>query len=433
MTTGAFSRVTIVLVILATFDLFLLPPVQAYPTPTNGKADEHVSVTRFREYLRLKAVHPNPDYDSSIAWIKEQAEDIGLEFKLVAFPPPAQFVIILTWVGTDQNLPRVLLNSHIDVVPVEEDKWTHDPFGAEKDEEGNIFGRGSQDMKSVGVQYLESIRNLRAAGVKPLRTVHVVFSPDEEVGGGKGIGYFVTTDEFKSLKVGVAFDEGFSSDASSFHLMYTERTTWQVEFKAEGQAGHASALSNNTAMEKIQIVANRLLAYREAEKERMEKNGLQLGDVTTINLTILKGGSQVNVVPSEFTATFDIRISPSWTLEYVQEILDNATAEAGSQVTCNFIVRSALVAETTLSPENPWWQAVQAFARDADVELVPTIMPAATDVRHFRNIGIPSFGFSPMNNIKRLAHDHNEYLNENLFLRGIELYEQLLPKLFNLD
>ena len=83
---------------------------------------------------------------------------------------------ILTWKGTDSNLKTIMLNSHIDVVPVSTHLWTVDPFEAvEKD--GNIYARGSQDMKSVGIAYLEAIRVLKSKGFVPKRTIHVTFVP----------------------------------------------------------------------------------------------------------------------------------------------------------------------------------------------------------------------------------------------------------------
>jgi len=58
--------------------------------------------------------------EDSISWIKEQASSIGLEYNAVEFPPPGEFAIWLTWRGRDPSLPSILLNSHIDVVPVDE-------------------------------------------------------------------------------------------------------------------------------------------------------------------------------------------------------------------------------------------------------------------------------------------------------------------------
>ena len=55
------------------------------------------------------------------------------------------------------------------------------------DEDGNIYARGSQDMKCVAIQYLESIRRLKVDGLKFKRTIHVSFMPEEEAGGELGM------------------------------------------------------------------------------------------------------------------------------------------------------------------------------------------------------------------------------------------------------
>lgn len=59
----------------------------------------------------------------------------------------------------------------------QQEKWTHDPFGAEVDEEGNIYARGAQDMKCVGIQYCEAVRRLIESGVRLKRTIHIIFMP----------------------------------------------------------------------------------------------------------------------------------------------------------------------------------------------------------------------------------------------------------------
>ena len=65
------------------------------------------------------------------------------------------------------------------------------------------------------------------------------------------------------------------------------------------------------------------------------------------------------------------------------------------------------------------------------IKLNPRIFYAATDSRYIREIGIPAFGFSPMNNTPVLLHDHDEYLNEDIYLRGIVIYEALLEQIFS--
>jgi acetylornithine deacetylase/succinyl-diaminopimelate desuccinylase-like protein len=100
--------------------------------------------------------------------------------------PPCYFYVIVTHpfaylygdsatvTGTDASLPSILLNSHFDVVPAVMDKWSVDPWAAiEKD--GWIYGRGTQDMKCVCIQYLLAICRLLKAGKKFKRTIHLSF------------------------------------------------------------------------------------------------------------------------------------------------------------------------------------------------------------------------------------------------------------------
>lgn len=56
--------------------------------------------------------------------------------------------------------------------------WKFDPFAAVKDVDGKIYGRGTQDMKSIGIQYVEALRRLFQSGQKNfLRTIHIVWGP----------------------------------------------------------------------------------------------------------------------------------------------------------------------------------------------------------------------------------------------------------------
>lgn len=135
-------------------------------------------------------------------------------------------VVIMTWKGTEPELPSIMLNSHMDVVPVFEELWTYPPFAAEIDEEGRIFARGTQDMKSVGMQYLAAIRALKRDGVRLKRTFHVVFVPDEETTGECGTAPFVHHEDFKALNVGFGLDEGVASPTDDFMVFNGERSNW---------------------------------------------------------------------------------------------------------------------------------------------------------------------------------------------------------------
>lgn len=85
----------------------------------------------------------------------------------------------------------------------------------------------------------------------------------------------------------------------------------EVEFKVNGTAGHGSLLLKNTAGEKLLYIMNKLSEFRKSESARLDNsNGaLTIGDVTTVNLTIVEGGVQNNVIPALITATYDIRVA----------------------------------------------------------------------------------------------------------------------------
>uniref|UniRef100_A0A670YS77 Aminoacylase 1 n=1 Tax=Pseudonaja textilis TaxID=8673 RepID=A0A670YS77_PSETE len=186
---------------------------------------EDPSVTLFREYLRIKTVQPQPDYETAIKFLERIASELNLQCLKVEVCPD-RVITILTWKGTNPQLRSILLNSHTDVVPVFEKYWQHDPFLAFKDSEGNIYGRGAQDMKCVSIQYLETIRRLKAEGRRFPRTIHMSFVPDEEVGGHKGMELFVKTPEFAALNVGFALDEGLANPTDTFTVFYGEKCPW---------------------------------------------------------------------------------------------------------------------------------------------------------------------------------------------------------------
>uniref|UniRef100_A0AAQ5X331 N-acyl-aliphatic-L-amino acid amidohydrolase n=1 Tax=Amphiprion ocellaris TaxID=80972 RepID=A0AAQ5X331_AMPOC len=364
------------------------------------------SVGLFREYLRLRTVHPEPDYDAALRFLNRIAEELELPITKIEVCP-GRVVTIMTWEGTKPTLKSILLNSHTDVVPVFQEHWKYDAFSAFKDAEGNIYARGSQDMKCVTIQYIQAVRRLKAEGWKPMRTVHLMFVPDEEVGGHKGMETFVKHPEFQKLNVGFALDEG-------------------ITVHCPGRPGHGSRFVENTAAEKLRHVINSFLDFREKEKHRLNTSEcFTLGDVTTVNMTMVKGGVAYNVIPAEMDVSFDLRIPPT---DFERQI-KQWCKEAGEDVTYEFAQKHMNQSVTSTDENDPWWSAFSATCKAMNMTLEKEIFPAATDSRFIRAVGIPAIGFSPMNRTPILLHDHNEYLNEQVFLKGIIVYEKLIPAL----
>ncbi|XP_055269914.1 aminoacylase-1 [Moschus berezovskii] len=396
---------------------------------SEGSEGEHPSVTLFRQYLRIRTLQPEPDYGAAVAFFEERALQLGLGCQKVEVAP-GYVVTVLTWPGTNPKLSSVLLNSHTDVVPVFQEYWSHDPFEAFKDADGYIYGRGAQDMKCVSIQYLEAVRRLKAEGHHFPRTIHLTFVPDEEIGGHQGMELFVKRPEFQALRAGFALDEGLANPTDAFTVFYSERSPWWVRVTSTGKPGHASRFIEDTAAEKLHKVVSSILAFREKERQRLQSDPqLKEGAVTSVNLTILEGGVAYNVVPATMSASFDFRVAPDVDLKAFEGQLQDWCQAAGEGVTFEFAQKWTEPQVTSTDDSDPWWAAFSGACKAMNLTLEPEIFPAATDSRYLRAVGVPALGFSPMNRTPILLHDHDERLHETVFLRGVDIYTQLLPAL----
>ncbi|XP_050435769.1 aminoacylase-1-like [Adelges cooleyi] len=389
---------------------------------------ENESVTLFREYLRIPSVQPNVNYSDSVKFFKGQAEKLGLPIK-VHYMSPNTPIVVITLSGKQPELPSVLLSSHMDVVPVYPKCWKHDPFSAYKDETGNIYARGAQDMKCVSIQYIETIKKYLQEKLNFKRTIHLCFTPDEETGSLFGIRKFIKTSEFAEMNIGFVLDEGKATPNEVFNVFYGERTIWGLTITCTGTTGHGSILYESTAGEKLQYIINKFMNWREREKTRLRNTNLEPGDVTSVNLTKINGGCQFNVLPPEISVSFDIRLAVEEDPKEMEEVVKSWCIEAGEGVSVEFKKDPIRVPPTKICDNNLWWAAFKRECNNMKLKINPCIFTGATDSRFIRNVGIPALGFSPMNHTTPLAHDHNEFLNENIFIKGLDIYYNIIKAL----
>ncbi|XP_075508223.1 uncharacterized protein LOC142545124 isoform X1 [Primulina tabacum] len=413
-------------------------------TVTVGSEDRTASeiISRFQQYLQINTAHPFPNYQDAVQFIVSQAKSLSLESKILEFTKEKPMVL-LKWAGRKPELPSILLNSHTDVVPAEPHKWAHPPFDAHLDpSSGHIYARGSQDMKNVGLQYLEAIRKLQESGFHPLRTIYLSFVPDEEIGGHDGAEKFADSDIFRKMNVGIVLDEGLASPIEKYRLFYGERCPWWLVITSTGAPGHGAKLYDNTAMENLLKSIESIRRFRAAQFDLI-KGGLKAeGEVISVNMVFLKAGTPspngfvMNLQPSEAQAGFDIRVPP--TADAVS--LERRIAEEWAPITRNmtfewvqFKQRATLYDKfgkpilTAFDSSNPWWILLEEAIEKANGKFgEPEIFPASTDARYFRDRGIPAIGFSPMARTPILLHDHNEFLNKDEYLKGIKIYESVI-------
>ncbi|CAK9224891.1 unnamed protein product [Sphagnum troendelagicum] len=403
---------------------------------SNGKEVE--AVGRFRDYLNINTAHPLPDYKPAVEFLLAQASEIGLDSQVLEFVE-GKPLVLLTWKGKDPSIPSILLNSHMDVVPAEREKWLYEPFAAVQDADGNIFARGSQDMKCVSMQYLEAIRNLKSKNFQPLRNLHLSFVPEEEVGGDDGAAKFVSSPEFQKLNVGFNLDEGLASPGSTYRVFNGERSPWWLKIKATGAPGHGSKLYDGSAFQNLLQSIELINKFREEQFNLVKSGAKAEGEVTSVNGVYLKAGTPtptgfvMNLQPSEAEAGFDIRVAPWEDVNELQRVIHEEWAPASRNLTYTFSQKEnprdkdGRPAVTVADDSSPWWTLLKEAVVKAGGELGKVeIFPAATDCRFVRHAGIPGFGFSPMANTPILLHDHNEFLNEREYLKGIRVYEEII-------
>ncbi|GAB2267699.1 hypothetical protein Dimus_002682 [Dionaea muscipula] len=401
-------------------------------------------ITRFQQYLRIKTAHPDPDYSAAVSFLQSQANSISNLHSRTLYLTPGKPILLLTWPGSNPSLPSILLNSHIDSVPAESEKWLHPPFSAVRTPDGKIFARGAQDDKCIGVQSLEAIRNLREQDdFTPVRTVHVVYVPDEEIGGYDGAAKFVESKEFEELNVGFVLDEGQASPTDEFRVFYADRSPWNLVIRAAGQPGHGSRLYDGSATENLMKSVEAISKFREAQFDVVKRGWAANSEVISVNSVYLKagipsasGGFVMNMQPSEAEAGFDVRLPPTADPDLFKKRIAEEWAPASRNMTYQIVEKGPIrdymgrPLMTVADDTNPWWTIFSKAVTAAGEKLAkPEILASTTDSRYIRQKGIPALGFSPMKNTPILLHDHNEFLQDTVYLNGIKVYESIIRSL----
>ncbi|GJQ10475.1 hypothetical protein GpartN1_g2266.t1 [Galdieria partita] len=415
---------------------------------TEAQETENLAVSNLQKYIQIRTEQPHPDYTSAVEFLKQLATEIGLETQLLELVPGKP--IFLAWLrGSNESRSTILLNSHMDVVPVELEGWSKDPFAATM-EGDKIYGRGTQDMKSVTIQYFEALRNLIQQGWKPDQTILLSVVPDEEIGGAEGMGVFVESEEFKKWNISFELDEGLANPQSFMWLYYGERQPWWLSIGAMDQPVHGATLPNHTAIQYLYEIEQKVVEFRKQQEEKVSQ-GIPLGDVIGINLVYLRSGVTkdnhsyvMNMVPGIAELGLDIRVPPTRKhSEEMNQILSDwlSCPPITSQWsgTCShyyykFIHKVDIPQVTSTDPvENRYYQVIEQVFNELSISYQTAIFPASTDARYLREKNIPCFGFSPIHSTPVLLHDNDEYIPKDIFLKGIPIYERLIQALSTLD
>jgi acetylornithine deacetylase len=243
-----------------------------------------------------------------IHFIRDYLHDIGVESEIFLNQSGTKASLFATIGSTERG--GVMLSGHTDVVPVDGQPWTVDPFClVEKD--GRLYGRGTADMKGYIASVLAAVPLFQASALK--LPVHLAFSYDEEVGclGVRPMLAKLANRPNKPLLCIIG-------EPTEMKPVLGHKGKLAMRCRVKGVACHSAYSPNGVnAIEYAARLLNRLadirdrLAQREFHDERFDP------PFSTVQTGLIKGGSALNIVPSECEFDFEIRTVPGFNPEAV--------------------------------------------------------------------------------------------------------------------
>lgn len=114
----------------------------------------------------------------------------------------------------------------------------------------------------------------------------------------------------------------------------------------------------NTAGEKVRNLLDRFIDYRQTQVKRLNDHPeLTIGDVTTVNVTMMSGGVQANVVPPEYKVTIDMRLALDVDHQEFENMFRKWCDESGEGIKYTFEQKQPKVTPTKTDKSNPYWIA----------------------------------------------------------------------------
>ena len=380
-----------------------------------------------RAYIRIRTDHPSPDYAAAISFIKGHSERDGFEYREVELPSGNK-VVVISLIGSDPSLPALALNHHMDVVPAPPEGWTALPFDATIIE-GNIIGRGAQDMKSIGAIHYFALRELKRSNVPLRRSVHIFAVPEEEIGGFKGTKEFIATPEFSKLNIGFVIDEGHSSaDCQLLDIKISERKPIQIQITSKGDLSHGSRLNCVNSIHRIVRFLDSMVSIHSAQQSKVSE--MKPGQLLSCNITSLTAGVRkdngqpsLNIVPAEASATIDIRVPPTMKNKQVIELLDGLISVSAG-------LSYKILAQATEEPELNVNRILLYLAAEKTINkfklgVQPHYFEASSDLRFYLAKGIDGVGLSPFTIVDNI-HGLNESVPIDELIRGKDIMVQLI-------
>lgn len=405
------------------------------------------------------------------AFLKECFPLLHSQLKL---EPVAGAGLIYFWEGSRPQLNPIAFIAHQDVVPANESDWVHPPFGGIIADDA-VWGRGALDMKGHMMALLEAAEYLLSKGFRPMRDIYLLLTCNEEIGqsaarpcakamaellASRGIMLEAVIDEGGSVVSGSMF--GVNKDIAVIGT--AEKGGVNLLLRATSQGGHSSTPPNHSALgviakaivklEQNQLpasisgVAAQMLdtlaphmegALKLAVQSRKLMAPLILSRLlanpssaalvrSTTAVTMATGSAAPNVLPTEATATVNIRILPG---ESIESVTKHVKEIAGSEIEVLVKGGNDPIAPSDTDTE-VYRRITKTISTSYGVVCTPYIMLGGTDSRFLKDVCQNIYRISPFPTKIMTGsgiHAANEKILIQDYQQGIDLFKDIFAAL----
>lgn len=400
--------------VLGTLICGLVSSVASAQAAPDWQAVEAEALRTIQAYVRINTSNPPGDVTKAADFLTGLLKREGIPVTRYE-SGPGRSIVLARLKGTGSAKPLLLLH-HMDVVPTDPTRWQHDPFGAEI-ADGKIWGRGTMDMKGLGVVQLMAFLSLKRQQVPLSRDVILMAVPDEETGGKLGAEW-MRTNHYPEIDPEFILDEGgfgsrdlFAPGKLVFGISVAEKKILWLKLRAEGVAGHGSQPNDQNPNDRLIRALGRLLSeplptssfsVLDTMKSRVGtlavnkfNNAIQH---STISITSLRSGvgdpPKVNVIPSVAEATLDCRVLPGTTKDQWMAEIRRRLGDPEIKIEINYEGDDPIVT----TQDSTFYRALESAVkrRHPDASVTPMVVPYGTDANGFRPRGVKSYGFTPV-------------------------------------
>ncbi len=272
-----------------------------------------------RELLEKLVAYATVSRDSNLALIdftQQYLQDAGYTPELIYNEEKTKANLYCV-IGPAEK-PGVMLSGHTDVVPVDGQNWSSDPF-IMREQDNKLYGRGTCDMKGFIACVLSAVKSINADKLQT--PLHLAFSYDEEIGC---IGVRRLLDTLKSAKTKPKFC--IVGEPTMMQPVIEHKGKTAARVHCHGVEGHSSLAPKSVnaiylatdLINEIRSIQQRLIGHGTHDHEYDISH-------TTLHVGTLKGGTALNIVPNYCTFDFEIRNLPvDNPLDLINELIDAA-------------------------------------------------------------------------------------------------------------